>query len=300
MGETKDDRASARTAVRESGGEKTLGVRESGGEDTSGGAVGEGRVAATYHLSSPGVAEDIASGTWVAYFTTPGLAGVRTRTRSKPWRLRDGTPVVSIEGHTGGVALASLRQLYEVVDHEARAAGRVGATKFISKEEWRARAAGEEPEGEASVSAASLTAQCPSIVGQVREGEKVESVRCVETVPLEEREEVEPQAGGLGMSLDEMQQRYGHTLPWLDAVKALAARMKSAPATSVPLAVPMLLWCPACAARHVDRGVFATKPHHTHACQGCGFVWRPAIVPTVGVQFLPGFKDDGPASGGGT
>jgi len=32
------------------------------------------------------------------------------------------------------------------------------------------------------------------------------------------------------------------------------------------------------------------KPHHTHACQHCGLVWRPAIAPTVGVQFLPGFK----------
>lgn len=55
--------------------------------------------------------------------------------------------------------------------------------------------------------------------------------------------------------------------------------------------IPMLLWCPECGARHVDRGDFASKPHHTHACQGCGHVWRPAIACTVGVQFLPGFKD---------
>jgi len=55
--------------------------------------------------------------------------------------------------------------------------------------------------------------------------------------------------------------------------------------------VPMILHCPECRARHIDAGKFATKPHHTHACQTCGFVWRPAIVATVGVQFLPGFKD---------
>lgn len=55
--------------------------------------------------------------------------------------------------------------------------------------------------------------------------------------------------------------------------------------------IPMLLFCPWCRARHVDANVFATKPHHTHACQTCGGVWRPAVVPTVGVQFLPGFKD---------
>ena len=59
--------------------------------------------------------------------------------------------------------------------------------------------------------------------------------------------------------------------------------------------VPMFLFC-VCGTRHIDRGEFATKPHHTHACQHCGMVWRPAIVATVGVQFLPGFKDDDPAA----
>ncbi len=56
--------------------------------------------------------------------------------------------------------------------------------------------------------------------------------------------------------------------------------------------VPMLLHCPVCYARHIDEGEFATKPHHTHACQTCGMTWRPAVVPTVGVQFLPGFKNE--------
>jgi hypothetical protein len=58
-----------------------------------------------------------------------------------------------------------------------------------------------------------------------------------------------------------------------------------------PAPVEMILSCPMCHTRHVDRGVFATKVHHTHACQGCGHCWRPAVVATVGVQFLPGFKD---------
>lgn len=56
---------------------------------------------------------------------------------------------------------------------------------------------------------------------------------------------------------------------------------------------PMLLWCPECGERHIDVGEFATKEHHTHACQHCGMVWRPAIGPTFGVQWLPGFKDRG-------
>jgi hypothetical protein len=58
-----------------------------------------------------------------------------------------------------------------------------------------------------------------------------------------------------------------------------------------PRAMPQILFCPMCHVRHIDRGIWTLKLHHTHACQSCGFVWRPAIEPTVGVQFLPGFKD---------
>lgn len=58
-----------------------------------------------------------------------------------------------------------------------------------------------------------------------------------------------------------------------------------------PKPIPMLLLCPECRHRHVDEGEFAIRPHHTHACQECGWVWRPAVVDTVGVRFLPGFKD---------
>ena len=47
----------------------------------------------------------------------------------------------------------------------------------------------------------------------------------------------------------------------------------------------------ACFERHIDEGKFATKPHHTHACQFCGLIFRVAIVPTVGVRFLTGFKN---------
>lgn len=57
-------------------------------------------------------------------------------------------------------------------------------------------------------------------------------------------------------------------------------------------ATPMRLNCPECGELHVDEGEFATKPHHTHACQACGAVWRPAVVCTVGVRFLPGFKSE--------
>lgn len=56
--------------------------------------------------------------------------------------------------------------------------------------------------------------------------------------------------------------------------------------------IPVRLPCPDCGELHVDEGSWAEKPHHTHACQLCGNVWRPAVVATVGVRFLPGFKND--------
>jgi rubredoxin len=65
--------------------------------------------------------------------------------------------------------------------------------------------------------------------------------------------------------------------------------MVKSPKDNAP--IPLLLSCPCCGARHVDKGDFATRIHHSHACQVCGMVWRPAIEPTVGVRFLPGFKN---------
>jgi hypothetical protein len=59
----------------------------------------------------------------------------------------------------------------------------------------------------------------------------------------------------------------------------------------VKLPVPLVLHCPECRARHIDEGDNATRIHRTHACQACGLLWAPAVVPTVGVRFLPGCKD---------
>jgi hypothetical protein len=75
-----------------------------------------------------------------------------------------------------------------------------------------------------------------------------------------------------------------------DAADHELAQAKAAKPSPQPIA--MFLTCPKCNARHIDDGDFATKPHHTHACQHCGLTWRPAIEPTIGVAFLPGFKND--------
>jgi hypothetical protein len=87
----------------------------------------------------------------------------------------------------------------------------------------------------------------------------------------------------------------------LDKIEARLAAAEAAngelmKAVLEPAPVEMRLRCPQCHALHIDEGAFKTKPHHTHACQACGEVWRPAVVNTVGVQFLPGFKNEGSAS----
>ena len=56
--------------------------------------------------------------------------------------------------------------------------------------------------------------------------------------------------------------------------------------------IPIRLCCESCGQLHIDEGEWATKVHHTHTCQYCGLTWRPAKVPTVGVRFLPGYKND--------
>lgn len=70
-----------------------------------------------------------------------------------------------------------------------------------------------------------------------------------------------------------------------EAIEALAAQDEPDP-------LPVRLLCPTCGGLHVDEGEWATRPHHTHAYQLCGEVWRPTVGPTVGVRFLPGFKDE--------
>jgi hypothetical protein len=58
--------------------------------------------------------------------------------------------------------------------------------------------------------------------------------------------------------------------------------------------IPMILHCPNCKTQHVDAPEPETgwnnPPHKSHKCRpqdgGCGTVWRPADVPTVGVKSI--------------
>lgn len=61
--------------------------------------------------------------------------------------------------------------------------------------------------------------------------------------------------------------------------------------------IDMVLYCPRCRTQHIDapeesiegaiRGgelFWDNPPHRSHLCHSCGFVWRPADVPTNGVK----------------
>lgn len=60
--------------------------------------------------------------------------------------------------------------------------------------------------------------------------------------------------------------------------------------------IPMILHCPSCGMQHIDApelvddgsvmGVWDNPPHRSHLCHGCGTIWRPADVPTVGVEAI--------------
>lgn len=72
-----------------------------------------------------------------------------------------------------------------------------------------------------------------------------------------------------------------------------------------PEPIDMVLHCPVCGAQHVDKAVpcdsaqceqgcanpgdciaWPNLPHRSHLCRECGHIWRPADVPTNGVESI--------------
>lgn len=101
-------------------------------------------------------------------------------------------------------------------------------------------------------------------------------------------------ANGLGVSEEKLPGLEGAVLHVSTTLKELRE--------SAGAAIPMRLPCPGtvpdghgglrvCGQLHIDEDEFVTKLHHTHSCQHCGHTWRPAVVHTAGVRFLPGFKN---------
>lgn len=78
---------------------------------------------------------------------------------------------------------------------------------------------------------------------------------------------------------------------------------------TVPLKpIDMVLYCPQCGVQHIDKpdrapfmfdqmkdcpDLWINPPHRSHLCAGCGYIWRPADVPTNGVKSIAtrGTKD---------
>lgn len=93
--------------------------------------------------------------------------------------------------------------------------------------------------------------------------------------------------------------------PISDALEEMTAALRKTfqALSALRTPMPLRIHCPGlvpygkpgqmvmCGALHVDEGEFETKRHHTHSCQACGHTWRPAVEPTVGVRFLPGFQN---------
>lgn len=77
---------------------------------------------------------------------------------------------------------------------------------------------------------------------------------------------------------------------WKGAIAAAPAATIQAP-VMVAEPVEMILHCPTCRVQHVDAPDDRTPdwtnpPHRSHLCHACGFVWRPADVPTSGVAAI--------------
>jgi predicted RNA-binding Zn-ribbon protein involved in translation (DUF1610 family) len=100
-------------------------------------------------------------------------------------------------------------------------------------------------------------------------------------------------SSGLFTELNAMKNPVGPPMLVVDRARSLCGLLLDALQTESPR-IPMILFCPSCGKRHIDEGIWENKQHHTHSCQECGFTWRPAVVNTVGVRFLPGFKNEEP------
>jgi hypothetical protein len=75
-----------------------------------------------------------------------------------------------------------------------------------------------------------------------------------------------------------------------EEVDRIADRLEAL-GSNVSEPLPMLLFCPRCHLQHLDGPDECTPdwdnpPHRSHLCHGCGCIWRPADVPTVGVAAI--------------
>lgn len=64
---------------------------------------------------------------------------------------------------------------------------------------------------------------------------------------------------------------------------------------ATPAPINMILHCPKCHVQHIDapETCWTNPPHRSHLCHACGCIWRPADIPTNGVERITTVgKDD--------
>nr|WP_037506065.1 hypothetical protein [Rhizorhabdus wittichii] len=82
-------------------------------------------------------------------------------------------------------------------------------------------------------------------------------------------------------------------------VLALVQRPTDTARAEEDVPIDMVLHCPACGLQHIDTpdlapvqhedgsaSLWDNPPHRSHLCHGCGHIWRPADVPTNGVEYV--------------
>lgn len=89
----------------------------------------------------------------------------------------------------------------------------------------------------------------------------------------------------------------GNEVLFLSAVRLLLAGVRAV----AKRPIDMILNCPRCGMQHIDKPEvewaddasgftrspsWTNPPHRSHLCHGCGFIWRPADVPTNGVEAI--------------
>lgn len=172
---------------------------------------------------------------------------------------------------------------------------------------WGAQAIDDAEEGAAQWAIGEVEAFDARVRGlQLRAGLRLSVLQAERDAARAERDRFDAELADVHLTLADMQRAADDSItdgstPFVAALPlgavgpemdGLDAILRTATPAGLPAPIPMFLSCPACTERHIDEGEFATKRHHTHSCQSCGLTWRPAVEATVGVQFLPGFKNE--------
>jgi len=108
---------------------------------------------------------------------------------------------------------------------------------------------------------------------------------------------------------NEPSESWFYSQPHFTHTDVYIAMLAAAPTPPAEQPIDMVLHCPKCGMQHIDapesepttytdgrhETVWRNPAHRSHLCHGCGYIWRPADVPTNGVAAIKTKgKDDSP------